>query len=228
MPSELEARILHPRRGRFGRGAETAGIYLLVALALLAELSLVALHPEPDGVLLIGVVLLTIAVAIWLRFVFLVPAVIALWLVPPSVRDAVLGNEDLTWGHAAALAGQLYLACVTRVAYTALRARLLRPGPALPLSDIAVVAPEPVVAAAEVLDLENLPRPADKVAGFELAGPPPLPCGRMLAYSEAKTFLERLIGLDRDLRDSGEVISAILHDRPGRESHDRPIYSSLR
>lgn len=212
MPSDLEARILHPRRGRFGRGAETAGIYLLIALALLAELSLVALHPEKDAVLHIGIILLTIAVAIWLRFVFLVPAVIALWLVPPSIRDAVLGNEDLTWGHAAALAGQLYLACASRLAYTALRSRLL-PGSAVALAPPYLLAAEtprnqPEIAA------PHPETPAQTPAEIREKEPsrPPLPCGCVLRWSDATAFVERLAGLSIELHETSKAIRPTLEN----------------
>jgi hypothetical protein len=199
MLNDLEARLIGRRPGRFGRAFQVLSVYLLIALALLAELELVLLHPEDDPIMLIGIILLTIALAIWLRFLFLVPAVILLWLVPPSVRDAVTREDPFTWGHAAALAGQLYLAGATRFIYKALKARLLMP--AEPLR-------QPVSASGG--EDEAVER-QEAFAEFVNAKPA-LPCGRVLAPAEAATFLDRLLGLDRELRASGESIRSLLEN----------------
>jgi hypothetical protein len=171
-------------------------------------------------------VLFTIAVAIWLRFLFLVPAVILLWMAPPSVRDAVAGDEPLTWNHAAALAAQLYLAGATRFTYKALRARLLvsprterlrQPAPAQP---IPVEAPMTATAAVEAP--AEAPAPETPFTSPK----PALPCGRVLAPAEAATLIDRLLGLDRELRVSGESIRAMLEGSLGTSADQRESAAS--
>jgi hypothetical protein len=156
--------------------------------------------------MLIGLVLLTIAVAIWLRFLFLVPAVILLWMVPPSVRDAVAGDEPLTWGHAGALAAQLYLAGATRFTYKALRARLLVNPRAEALRQPAA---EQQVALEVTVTVEE---PAEESAPETPLAPskPALPCGRVLAPAEAAAFLERLSELRRDLERNNASVRGLL------------------
>ena len=204
MLNDVEARILGQRPGRLVRVVRVAGIYLLIALALVAELLFVLVHPEDDSAMLIGLVLLTIAAAIWLRFLFLVPAVILLWLVPPSVRDAVR-DGSLTWTHAATLAAQLYLAGATRLTYKALRARLLAPRPAALL-------PAPGLDPAPEALVMTVEQPAEEAVPETPAIPlkPALPCGRVLAPAEAASLIDRVLRLDRDLRLSRESIRAAL------------------
>jgi hypothetical protein len=208
MLNDVEARIFGRRPGRLVGVARMAGVYLLIALALVAELLFVLVHPEDDPVMLIGLVLLTIAVAIWLRFLFLVPAVILIWFIPASVRDAVR-DDSLTWSHAATLAAQLYLAGATRFTYKALRARLLTPRPVGLLPEPAPVpAPEP----APVEPVVATEPPANETVTETPAVPrkPAMPCGRILAPAEAASLIDRLLRLDRDLRLSRESIRAAL------------------
>jgi hypothetical protein len=207
MLSDLETPISRQRRGPVLRAAEAAGIYLLVALALLVELALVALHPEEDAVLVIGVILLTMALAVWLRFILLVPAVVLVWLIPPSVRDAVLGDEPWLWDFAAVLAGQLYLAFATRIIYRTLRLRMLGPREVAILEvepdDIAVEAESPVEAEEMAAVTAKAPSVIEKL-------PPPLPCGRVLGPTEARNLLARLGDLRRELDECGAPIRTLL------------------
>ncbi|HEU0073635.1 MAG TPA: hypothetical protein VFS30_06455, partial [Dehalococcoidia bacterium] len=179
---------------------EVAGLYLLIAGSWLVALSLVALHPEDDRLLIVGVVLLTIALAIWLPFILLIPGVLLVWLIPSSVHAAVETGSP-TWSIAAVLAGQLALASTTRLAYKMLKTRLFRP-------PVGLLPPDRLAAVTRAVERERLREaptvvePAVKV----------LPRSGVLAMTETKRYLDRLIGLDRELRQSGEAIRATLRD----------------
>ena len=181
------------------RALRIQGAYLLLALGLLTALSLVALHPEQDRALVVGVVMLTVASALWLPLPLLIPAIVAIWLIPPSVRDAVAGEAGSPSRLGAILAGQLFLGIASDVAY-----RLLSSPPLA----------EPAVTPAAPTAVQRVsPRPAAKTwAGGTpkldpmALPPPPLPCGRLLRPAEAVALRRRLASLERELSSNNAAI----------------------
>lgn len=194
--------------GREGARNLTGG-YLLLALALLTALSLVALHPEADEALVVGVVMLTVGLAIWLPLPLLIPAIVAVWLIPPFVRDAVTGGEGSMGRQGVILAGQLILGIATYTAYRLLRRQ---PEPEPQLQPVAATTTAPrVIHRPLPLTGTRRAKPDVKPTGTK----PALPCGRVLRWSDATAFVERLTTLSRELDQIGETVRASYRNLPG-------------
>jgi hypothetical protein len=88
-----------------------------------------------------------------------------------------------------------------RLAYKVLKARRVRP-------PISLLPPDRLSAVTRFVNRERLREAANVVNPPAQASPRPA----VLAMTEAKRFLDTLIGLDRELRRSGEAIRATLRD----------------
>jgi hypothetical protein len=196
MPDSPRGRLLTVRALNLGRRFELTVIYLLIGLSLLAALTLAAFHPEDDPVVVIGVVLLTGAAAVWLPFLYLFPAVVLIWLIPPSIRHDFAGGPG--WLEVAVLAGQLYLAAVTRLSYKSLSSRLLH-------GEESVLPPHRLTAASRPTLRSSLPG-----SEANLSPQPLIQGGPILGVADALYFLDRLVGLNRELNRSGEAVQLAL------------------
>lgn len=187
------------KRLKPGRRTSLIAAYLLTALLLLCALSLVAIHPEQDKALVVGLVMLTVAAAVWLPLPLLVPVVVLIWAVPTSIRDSV-GEGNVSWSQSAALGAQIVLGIASYTAYRMLRHSLreARPqqGPRLHVVGPLPSPPGPVLTNHEEAKAE---------------WPVELPCGRRLSATEALSLMERLAGLDRQLNVTEEMLRTSFH-----------------